>query len=228
MREELLKILPAERIRDRYIDLVSFASDAGFYYLLPKAVVQPLSEKEIVSLFEFSHAHKIPLVFRTGGTSLSGQSITDGILVDLSQFWNKIKIEDDGAFVRVQPGIIGAMVNLHLKKFKRKIGPDPSSISAAMMGGILSNNASGMCCGVKLNSYHTVRFIRFILPDGKTYSTEERSDYEKFRKESPDLFNEIAAIRNQIHGTEHLYTKIREKYRTKTTIGYSLNAFIDY
>lgn len=59
--------------------------------------------------------------------------------------------------VRVQPGITGAMVNAYLKKFTRKIGPDPSSIEAAMMGGILSNNASGMCCGFSL--------IRIILPD---------------------------------------------------------------
>lgn len=228
MREELLKILPPERIRDRYIDLVSFASDAGFYYLLPKAIVQPLSEEEIVSLFRLSHQRNIPLVFRTGGTSLSGQSITDGILVDLSQFWNKIKVEEDGAFVRVQPGIIGAMVNLHLKKYRRKIGPDPSSISAAMMGGILSNNASGMCCGVKLNSYHTVKYIRFILPDGNTYSTEVNSDYQRFQEESPVLFNSLAQIRKQIHGSETLFKKIRHKYQTKTTIGYSLNAFIDY
>src|SRR6478672_12151051 len=125
MKNELLKILPENRIRDRYIDLVSFASDAGFYYLVPKAVVQPISEAEIICLFQFSHQHKIPLVFRTGGTSLSGQSVTDGILVDLSQFWNKIQIEADGDLVRVQPGITGAMVNAHLKKHKKKIGPYP-------------------------------------------------------------------------------------------------------
>jgi D-lactate dehydrogenase len=228
VREELLKILPAERIRDRYIDLVSYASDAGFYYLLPKAVVQPLSEDEIISLFKFSHAKKIPLVFRTGGTSLSGQSITDGILVDLSQFWHKIRVEENGDKVRVQPGITGAMVNAHLKKFRRKIGPDPSSISAAMMGGILSNNASGMCCGVKLNSYHTTRFIRFILPDGKTFSTEKTEDYTRFQSECPTLFSTLQQIRSQIQKSPSLFDRIRKKYQTKTTIGYSLNAFIDF
>ena len=180
MKEALLSILPESRIRTRYIDLVSFASDAGFYYLVPKAVVQPVSEEEIISLFKFSHQHKIPLVFRTGGTSLSGQSITDGILVDLSQYWNKIKIESEGQFVRVQPGITGAMVNAYLKKWSRKIGPDPSSINAAMMGGILSNNSSGMCCGVVLNSYHTTRYIRFVLPNGKMFSTESKDDYLRF------------------------------------------------
>lgn len=228
MKRELSSVIPEPRIRDRYIDLVSFASDAGFYYLLPKAVVQPISEKEIISLFHFSHRHNIPIVFRTGGTSLSGQSVTDGILVDLSQFWNRIKIEESGSLVRVQPGITGAMVNAYLKKYRRKIGPDPSSISAAMMGGILSNNSSGMCCGVNLNSYHTVKYIRFILPDGKVFSTETTSDYERFERECNELYKSLSAIRDQIAFDKDLTEKIRKKYKTKTTVGYSLNAFIDY
>jgi D-lactate dehydrogenase len=225
---ELRKILPPNRIRARYIDVVSFASDAGFYHLVPKAVVQPINEAEIVSLFKFSHLHKIPLVFRTGGTSLSGQSITDGILVDLSQHWNIIQIQESGNLVRVQPGITGAMVNAYLKKYRRKIGPDPSSISAAMIGGILSNNASGMCCGVKLNSYHTAKYIRFILPDGKVFSTENEQDYIRFEDGCNDLFKSLNDIRLQITGEEILYNKIRKKYQTKNTVGYSLNAFVDY
>lgn len=228
MIETLKKIIPENRIRVRYIDLISFASDAGFYHLVPKAVVQPVSEAEIISLFKFSQQYKIPLVFRTGGTSLSGQSITDGILVDLSQHWNKIYIEDSGDAIRVQPGITGAMVNAYLNKYKRKIGPDPSSISAAMMGGILSNNASGMCCGVKLNSYHTTKYIRFILPEGKVFSTENQSDYVRFEKECNALFNSLKGIKNEISLNEVLYNKIRKKYQTKNTVGYSLNAFIDH
>ncbi|MDB5155357.1 MAG: FAD/FMN-dependent dehydrogenase, partial [Mucilaginibacter sp.] len=141
-------ILPAERIKTELIDLVASASDAGFYYLRPQAVVLPKSEDEVVNLFTFSKQHQIPIVFRTAGTSLSGQSITDGILVDLSQHWGKIIVENDGDTVRVRPGAIGANVNTYLKKYQKKIGPDPASINAAMMGGILSNNASGMCCGV--------------------------------------------------------------------------------
>jgi D-lactate dehydrogenase len=228
IEKELLKILPAERIRMRYIDRVTYGADAGFYFLLPQAVVKPASEEEITGLFRFSHQHKIPIVFRTGGTSLSGQSITDGILIDLSQYWGKISIEQEGSFVRVQPGITGAMVNAHLRRHRRKIGPDPSSISSAMMGGILSNNASGMCCGVKHNSYHTTRYVRFILPDGKLYSNELQSHYKKFQDECPELFRELAQIRNDVVSNPALYERIRKKYTTKNTIGYSLNAFVDH
>ncbi|WP_423146385.1 FAD-binding and (Fe-S)-binding domain-containing protein [Rubrolithibacter danxiaensis] len=228
IKEELGKIIPESRLRTRYIDLVSFAADAGFYHLVPRAVVHPVSEEEIKQLFSFSHQHTIPLVFRTGGTSLSGQSITDGILVDLSQYWNKIQIEKEGEYVRVQPGITGAMVNAYLKKFARKIGPDPSSISAAMMGGILSNNSSGMCCGVKLNSYHTTKYIRFILPDGTTFSTENQEDYARFEHEYAELYNTLADIRSRVLSDTELYDKIRYKYQTKNTVGYSLNSFIDF
>ncbi|WP_343743881.1 FAD-binding and (Fe-S)-binding domain-containing protein [Chitinophaga sp.] len=225
---ELKNILPDNRIKSRYIDLISYASDAGFYHLVPQAVVQPIGEKEIVALFRFSQQHRIPLVFRTGGTSLSGQSITDGILVDLSQYWNKIQIEENGQAVRVQPGITGAMVNTYLKKHARKIGPDPSSINSAMMGGILSNNSSGMCCGVALNSYHTTRYIKFILPDGNTFSTEHKNDYARFEMECAPLFVSLADFRDRIAADQALHDRIRQKYQTKNTVGYALNAFIDY
>lgn len=224
----LKEILPENRIKTRLIDLVAYASDAGFYYLRPKAVVQPISEIEIIALFRFSHEQQIPLTFRTGGTSLSGQAITDGILVDLSQYWNQVKVEEQGELIRVQPGITGSMVNAHLKRYQRKIGPDPSSIDAAMMGGILSNNSSGMCCGVKLNAYHTTRYIRFILPDGKTFNTEDKADYRHFEQDCAPLYLKIKNIQGQMAANKQLYELIRQKYKTKNTVGYSLNAFIDH
>ncbi len=225
---ELKKILPERRIRTRYIDVVSFAPDAGFYHLVPKAVVQPINEAEIISLWQFSQQHQLPLVFRAGGSSLSGQAITDGILVDLSQYWDQISIEENGASVRVQPGITGAMVNAYLKKYQQKIGPDPASISTAMIGGILSNNSSGMCCGVAFNAYHTLKYIRFILPNGKTFDTEKSNDYSRFEQECPAIYQGLLALRDQIAADELLSEKIRHKYQIKNTMGYCLNAFIDY
>lgn len=228
LRHLLNKILPEERIKTKLIDVITYASDAGFYQLIPKAVVLPINEDEIIQLFALSHQQKIPLVFRAGGSSLSGQSITDGILVSLDRFWNKIKIEHNASQVRVQPGITGAMVNAYLKKYSCKIGPDPSSISAAMMGGIISNNASGMCCGVKYNSYHTTKFIRFILPDGNIYSTENSEDYPQFLIKNKVLADELIALRNDIISNQELLHKIRSKYQTKNTVGYSLNALVDF
>ncbi|HXB95903.1 MAG TPA: FAD-binding and (Fe-S)-binding domain-containing protein [Puia sp.] len=228
LERELLTILPASRIRTRFIDLVTYGSDAGFYYLLPRAVVQPVSETEIIALFGVSQRHGVPLVFRAGGTSLSGQSITDGILVDIGRHWHRIQVTDNGRYVAVGPGITGAMVNARLKPYGRKIGPDPSSIDSAMMGGILSNNSSGMCCGVANNSYHTTRSVRFILPDGKTFDTSAAGEHERFGRECPGLFQELAAMRTDILADKGLREKIRLKYAIKNTTGYSLNAFIDF
>ncbi|RDC58024.1 FAD-binding oxidoreductase [Pedobacter chinensis] len=224
----LSKIIAEDRIKTRLIDLVSYASDAGFYYLRPKAVVQPISIEEIIKLFGFSQQNQIPITFRAAGTSLSGQSVSDGILVDLSQYWNLVRVESGGAQVRVHPGVTGSVVNAELKKYGKKIGPDPASINSAMMGGILSNNASGMCCGVSKNSYHTLKFIKFALPNGKCYSTEQAADYARFENECPEIFSGIVSLRNQIVSDPEIFNLIRSKYKTKNTVGYSVNAFIDY
>ncbi|MFT4023314.1 MAG: FAD-binding oxidoreductase [Flavihumibacter sp.] len=134
--QQLAAFLPPQRMKTRLVDRVSYASDAGFYQLIPRVVVLPVSEEEVGRLFSIAARTHTPVVFRAGGTSLSGQAITDGILVDLSRYWQGCTISDDGNSVRVQPGITGGMVNAKLYPLQKKIGPDPSSIGSAMMGGI--------------------------------------------------------------------------------------------
>jgi D-lactate dehydrogenase len=224
----LEKIIPSECIKTRPIDLYAYASDASFYYLVPKAVVLPQNVAEIRALFAFSQEHKIPLVFRAGGTNLSGQSVTDGILVDVSKHFRHIQVENNGEMVRVAPGVIGGYVNAVLKRFGKKMGPDPASISAAMMGGILSNNASGMCCGVAQNSYHTLAYMTLMLPNGLIFNTERIQDYHNFEQQSPDIFKGIQALRERILANTALVKRIRKKYQIKNTVGYCLNAFIDF
>lgn len=224
----LTKEISPKRIKTSLVDRMAYAGDAGFYHLLPKAVVQPINENEINILFEIANSYKTPLCFRAAGTSLSGQSITDGILVDIGKHWRGITPLENGKLVKVQPGIIGSMVNYFLLPYKTKIGPDPSSINAAMMGGILSNNSSGMCCGVAYNSYHTLKTIRFILPNGNTYDTANQSDYTKFIEEESTLTALLTEQRRQILSNPKLLDKVRHKYKTKNTVGYSLNALIDY
>ena len=224
----LRQILPSNKINATLIDRYAFAGDAGFYYLLPQAIVQPDSIEEIKQLFVFATQNKIPLTFRAAGTSLSGQSITDGILVDLSRNWKKVAPLEDGNFVQVQPAAIGAHVNHALKLHGKKIGPDPASISAAMMGGILSNNSSGMCCGVQHNSYHTLQSIHFVLPNGSEYNTCDKQAYIRFEQEDTKLFDGIKALQKTVLENEGLIKKINNKYKIKNTVGYSINAFVDY
>lgn len=221
-------ILPPERIKARLIDRYAYASDASHFYLVPQAVVQPNTIAEIQQLFAFAHEQQIHLTFRAGGTSLSGQAVTDGILVDLSNYWRKVTPEQNGVAVRVEPAVIGSYVNLALKPYGRKMGPDPASINAAMMGGILSNNSSGMCCGVVHNSYHTLKAMTFVLPNGLTFNTEKAEDYQRFETEAADLANGIRQLREAVLANTELVARIRKKYQQKNTVGYSMNAFVDY
>ena len=228
LAQNLESILPGDRIKARLIDRYAYASDASHFYLVPKAVVQPVNIEEVRKLFQFSQQHHISLTFRAGGTSLSGQAITDGILVDLSNYWRRVVPENDGLQVRVEPAVIGANVNRALKSYARKIGPDPASINAAMMGGILSNNSSGMCCGVIQNSYHTLHSLKFVLPNGMVFDSGKEGDYARFEVEAKEIAGELTKLRNEILDNTELTEKIRKKYRQKNTVGYCMNAFIDY
>ncbi|MFN8349742.1 MAG: FAD-binding and (Fe-S)-binding domain-containing protein [Spirosomataceae bacterium] len=228
MLDALHRILPKERTKTRLIDRYAYASDASHFYLVPQAVVQPNTIEEIQKIFAFSHEYNIHLTFRAGGTSLSGQGITDGVLVDLSNYWRKVIPENNGKTVRVQPSVIGAHVNIALKKYGRKIGPDPASINACMMGGILSNNSSGMCCGVVHNSYHTLKYLTFVLPNGQVFSTERPEDYARFETEATEIAEGLRTLRREVLNNTALVERIRQKYRQKNTVGYCMNAFVDF
>jgi len=216
------------RVLTRTVDRIAFASDASLYRLIPRAVVQPISTEEVRQLFCFSNEEKIPLTFRSGGTSLSGQAITDGLLVDVGRFWRSANVEDEGRLLRVQPGLIGQQANQVLKRYGAKIGPDPASLSSARLGGILSNNASGMCCGVIQNAYHTLRSMTFLLPSGTQIDTASPEADTQFRKREPQLAEGLLKLKQQLEANTDLADRIRWKYRMKNTTGYSLNAFLDY
>ena len=224
----LKELIDQARILTRPIDRIAFASDASFYRLIPKAVIQPQTPEEIKELFRFSHQHEIPLTFRAGGTSLSGQAITDGILVDIGRYWRSSRVEQNGNAIRVQPGLIGQQANNALKLYQRKIGPDPASIASCRMGGILANNASGMCCGVVQNAYHTLISLTFILPSGTQIDTADPNANNILCMLEPELCATLLRLKAEIEANPTLADRIRLKYRTKNTTGYSLNAFLDF
>lgn len=225
---ELAQILPAERVLSRPIDRVAYASDASFYRLVPQVVVRPETVADVQALFRYSQRKQIPLCFRAAGTSLSGQAVTDGILVDLSRGWRKIQIEQNGERVRLGPGVIGSDANLALKPYHRRIGPDPASIDAAMLGGMVANNASGMCCGVVENSYHTLDSLVMVLPNGAVIDTADPQAGQLLRDQAPAVAGGLMEIREVILRSPELCSRIRAKYGQKNTTGYSLNAFLDY
>lgn len=228
LRARLDAIVSRERVLTRPIDLAAWASDASFYRPVPRAVVLADGIDEIAALFRLSHDLRIPITFRASGTSLSGQAVTAGLLVEVKRHWRRIDVLDEGARVRVQPGVLGGEANLALRRFGRKIGPDPASLQACALGGILANNASGKCCGVAQNAYHTLDSIVFVLPSGVRIDTALPDADAQFRRAAPALAEGVLELKAAIEANPALAARIRTKYRMKNTTGYGLNAFLDH
>jgi len=228
LRSMLARFVDERRILVRPIDRIAYASDASFYRLIPAAVVLAASEHEVAQLFRFSHEHDLPITFRSAGTSLSGQSISNGLLVETARNFRNYEILDGGRQIRVQPGLIGANANRALVPYRVKIGPDPASIATCTLGGILSNNSSGMCCGVDQNAYHTLASLRFLLPSGTAIDTAAADAEESFLGREPKLARGILALKARVEADLALAARIRRKYRSKNTTGYGINAFLDF
>ncbi len=226
--EALLPVIPKERMFHDALSTLAYGTDASFYRLIPKLVIRARNEQEIAAILHQADLQNIPVTFRAAGTSLSGQAISDSVLVIVSHGWQNWKVLEEGRKIRLQPGIRGGRANTFLVKYGRKIGPDPASIDSAMIGGIVANNASGMCCGTSENSYKTMADIRIILPDGTVLDTSDEASCTAFRNSHAAFLEGIAAIAAEIKADPELDARIRRKYKIKNTTGYSLNAFVDY
>ena len=220
--------IPTERLITDPLRTIAYGSDASFYRLIPKIVINVENELEVQRILREAGTLGLPVTFRAAGTSLSGQAITDSILVRMGMGWNGFSVFDNAGKIRLQPGMIGSHANRILAEFDRKIGPDPASIDSAKIGGILANNASGMCCGVEQNSYRTLDSMRIILADGTVVDTADDKSRASFRRSHGSLLDGLAALRDQVLADGELAERIRYKFKIKNTTGYSLNALVDF
>ncbi|MEG3640804.1 FAD-binding and (Fe-S)-binding domain-containing protein [Magnetococcus sp. PR-3] len=220
--------IPASRLIQDGLRTLAYGTDASFYRLIPKLVVWVESEQEVLRLLEACRQHHAPVTFRAAGTSLSGQAVTNGVLAVLGRGWGGHYLEDEGKIAHFGPGVIGAQANRILAPYQRKIGPDPASINACKIGGIVANNASGMCCGVAQNSYHTVAGMRLVLADGAVLDSRDSNSVAAFKESHGDLLQAIKDLSEQVRQDHALANRIRHKFAIKNTTGYSLNALVDF
>jgi D-lactate dehydrogenase len=225
---DLAAILEPDRVLYRPVDRLAHSVDASIYRLVPEAVVRPRDLAEVREILAYARRNRRHLTFRAAGTSLSGQAVTDDLLVEIAPFWRGLRVLDGGRRVWVQPGVVGAHVNRLLSPLGWRLGPDPASIDAAMIGGIVNNNSSGMCCGVVQNSYHTVDSLTVMLADGTLVDTSKPDADERLRHDRPELWGGLLALRDEVRADTALADRIRRKFSRKNTTGYSLNAFLDY
>lgn len=224
----LLEKIPESRMFSDDLRTLAYGTDASFYRLIPKLVVKVDSEDEVILILKHCRRLNISVTFRAAGTSLSGQSISDSVLVVLGTKWKKFQISHDASQIRLQVGIIGAHANIFLAPYKRKIGPDPASINSAMIGGIAANNASGMCCGTSQNSYRTLAGMKIIFFDGSFLDTNDSESRRKFSETHAEMISDICALSKKVKENELLAERIKSKFKMKNTTGYSLNALVDF
>ncbi len=226
--QEISALIPQSRLFTDPLRTLAYGTDASFYRLTPKIVVRADTEAEVSHILKAADRREIPVTFRAAGTSLSGQAVSDSVLVVAGSSWGRVDILDEGDRIRLQPGVVGAHANRCLAPYGRKIGPDPASINAAMIGGIAANNASGMCCGTAQNSYRTVAGMRIVLQDGTVLDTEDPVSRERFRDSHKGMLAALDALGREVRADTALAERIRHKYKIKNTTGFSLNALVDY
>ena len=225
---EIRAALPAERVYTDELRTLAWGTDASFYRLTPQVVIRAKDEAEVAAIVRAANRYGLPFTFRAAGTSLSGQSVSDSILIVAGKNWEDYSIAPDGESITLQPGIVGARVNQILKPLGRVFPPDPASIGSAMVGGIVANNASGMNCGTHANSDRMLLSARLVLPDGTVLDTGVEASRESFRQSHPDFIAKIESLRDRIRANGPLAERIRKKYSIKNVTGLNLRPFVAY
>ncbi|MBQ8812338.1 MAG: FAD-binding oxidoreductase [Bacteroidales bacterium] len=227
-KSEISSFIPGDRIYTDELRRYAWGTDAGFYRLVPQIVVRAANEGEVSAILSAASRFKTPVTFRAAGTSLSGQAVSDSILIVAGKHWEKWAVEDNGDKIRLQPGVIGSKVNDYLKPYNRKFGPDPASIKSAMVGGIVMNNASGMSCGTVANSDRMLIDGRIVFVDGSVLDTSDQDSREAFVRSHQDFIRQIEILRDDIRADQDLSERIRHKYSIKNVTGLNLLPFLLY
>lgn len=224
--DDIKKIVAKERIYTDDLRCLAWGTDAGFYRKIPQVVIRSKNEQEVSQLLATASKYKLPVTFRAAGTSLSGQAISDSILIVAGKHWEDYKIAPDASTITLQPGIIGSRVNEYLKPFGRMFAPDPASKNSAMVGGIVINNASGMNCGTHANSDKILKSVRIVFTDGTVLDTGDDRSRQIFARLKPDFIDGIMKLRDEICADKDLVERILYKYSIKNVTGLNLLPFV--
>ena len=226
--EEMGKFVPKNALYTDELRRFAWGTDAGFYRLVPKIVIRSSNEKEVSKILEAASKFDVPVTFRAAGTSLSGQSVSDSVLIVAGKNWERYKVSEDASEITLEPGIVGASVNAILKPYGRKFGPDPASIGSCMVGGIVMNNASGMSCGTHANSDKELESVRIVLMDGTVLDTGDEASRNAFRASHPEFIRKIEELRDEILSDKELSDRIRYKYSIKNVTGLNIFPFVRF
>lgn len=225
--EALRAALGSDAVSTRELDRMALAVDASHYLRTPDAVLRARSAADVGTAMAVAAQMRWPLTLRGGGSSLSGQALSEGLTVDVRRHFRGMEVLDDGARVRVQPGLTVREVNSALSRFGTKLGPDPASEIACTIGGMIANNSSGMTCGTEKNTYQTVESMTIVLPSGTVVDTASPDADAHLRAQEPELVEVLERLRDQLR-SDRFRADIERRYAIKNTMGYGINSFLDH
>ncbi len=211
------EFIPQDRIITDYLRTLAYGTDASFYRLLPKVIVQVANENKVIRLMALATELSLAITFRASGTSLSGQTITDSILLRLTPDWKDYEILEDGKKIRMQCGVLGSDANKYLAPLQYQLAPMPASIDAATVGGIAINNAAGMN---SMDTYGVMESARFVFLNGTVLDTGSEESRNAFRESHATMIAEVSTLSQQLRSNTALSERILRKYEVKNTTGY--------
>ncbi|MBL7740090.1 MAG: FAD-binding protein [Chitinophagaceae bacterium] len=211
--------------------LKAFATDASVYQEEPLAVAFPKTEKDICLLVDFARQHKVTLIPRAAGTSLAGQVVGKGIVVDISDHFNRIlEVNADEQWVIVQPGVIRDDLNAYLRSYGLMFGPETSTASRAMIGGMVGNNSCGLHSIVWGAVRDHILETKVVLSDGSVVVLKEEKDDRNDQSANP-LLQQIRRQMMELLGNENNQAIIRDNFPKRTVVrrntGYALDQLLD-
>ncbi len=226
--DRISAFIPSDRIYTDDLRCLAWGTDASFYRNIPQVVVRSSSEAEVSRLLAAASEMGLPVTFRAAGTSLSGQTNSDSILIVAGKNWEQYSLNEDASVIKLQPGLVGSRVDQILKPYGRTFSPDPASKNSAMVGGIVINNASGMSCGTHANSDKILLSLRCVMADGTVLDTGDPASRQAFARSHPGFIKGIEQLRDRVNASPRLVERIRRKYAIKNVTGLNIYPFVAF
>ena len=212
---------------------IAYSTDASVYQELPLAVAIPKNNEDIKILLQFASANSITIIPRTAGTSLAGQVVGNGIVMDISKYFNQIlELNVAERWVRVQPGVIRDDLNHYLKPFGLMFGPETSTASRAMIGGMIGNNSSGLHSIVWGDTRQNLLSAEVILDDQSEVVFEALDEASYFKKliqkdREGSIYRKLNALLTEEENIQAIAAGYPKRSITRRNTGYALDMVSD-
>ena len=210
-----------------------YATDASSYREMPLAVAIPKTKEDIATLISFAAANNTSLIPRTAGTSLAGQVVGNGIIVDVSKNFTKIiELNKEEGWVRVEPGVIRDELNLFLKPHGLFFGPETSTANRAMMGGMVGNNSCGSNSVIYKSTREHLLEVTAFLSDGSevVFNTISNDDFHakcELNTLEGNIYKSLRSMLSNYDNQQEIRKEFPKKSIVRRNTGYAIDVLVD-